>query len=131
MGGSWVPISMFPKWVQSISEWTPVYHVNELVVNFAINGNFHGNHFCLFWLIRQYQQCLHSLSSLIEKAIEVKGEIMDIWQKMYENLKIFISNKRSHIFVFVKDRVVVVGVEGEENFFLTVFLGGRCGVFSF
>ena len=26
-------------------EWTPVYHVNELVVNFAIMGNFHGNHF--------------------------------------------------------------------------------------
>lgn len=40
MGGSWMPISMFPKWVQSISEWTPVYHVNELVVNFAINGKF-------------------------------------------------------------------------------------------
>ena len=40
MSGSWVPISMFPKWVQSISEWTPVYHVNELVVNFAINGKF-------------------------------------------------------------------------------------------
>lgn len=40
VGGSWMPISMFPKWVQSISEWTPVYHVNELVVNFAINGKF-------------------------------------------------------------------------------------------
>lgn len=26
------------KWVQSISEWTPVYHVNELVVNFAKDG---------------------------------------------------------------------------------------------
>ena len=38
VSGSWVPISMFPKWVQSISEWTPVY--NELVVNFAINGKF-------------------------------------------------------------------------------------------
>ena len=35
VSGSWVPISMFPKWVQSISEWTPVYHVNELVVNFC------------------------------------------------------------------------------------------------
>lgn len=38
--GSWIPISMFPKWVQSISEWTPVYHVNELVVNFAKDGTF-------------------------------------------------------------------------------------------
>ena len=35
-----MPISMFPKWVQSISEWTPVYHVNELVVNFAKDGTF-------------------------------------------------------------------------------------------
>ena len=40
VSGSWVPISMFPKWVQSISEWTPVYHVNELVVNFAKDGTF-------------------------------------------------------------------------------------------
>lgn len=40
VGGSWMPISMFPKWVQNISEWTPVYHVNELVVNFAKNGTF-------------------------------------------------------------------------------------------
>ncbi|VUX10855.1 ABC-2 type transporter [Streptococcus vestibularis] len=40
VSGSWMPISMFPKWVQSISEWSPVYHVNELVVNFAINGKF-------------------------------------------------------------------------------------------
>ena len=40
VGGSWMPISMFPKWVQSISEWTPVYHVNELVVNFAKDGKF-------------------------------------------------------------------------------------------
>lgn len=40
VGGSWMPISMFPKWVQSISEWTPVYHVNELVVNFAKDGIF-------------------------------------------------------------------------------------------
>lgn len=40
VGGSWMPISMFPKWVQSISEWTPVYHVNELVVNFAKAGTF-------------------------------------------------------------------------------------------
>ena len=40
VGGSWMPISMFPKWVQSISEWTPVYHVNELVVNFAKDGTF-------------------------------------------------------------------------------------------
>ncbi|CAD0147342.1 ABC transporter permease protein [Streptococcus thermophilus] len=28
------------KWVQSISVWTPVYHVNELVVNFAKDGTF-------------------------------------------------------------------------------------------
>lgn len=40
VGGSWMPISMFPKWVQSISEWTLVYHINELVVNFTINGEF-------------------------------------------------------------------------------------------
>lgn len=40
LGGSWMPVSMFPKWIQSISVWTPYYHVNELVVHFAKDGTF-------------------------------------------------------------------------------------------
>ena len=35
IGGSWMPVTLFPKWVQHISEWTPIYHINQLVVNFA------------------------------------------------------------------------------------------------
>ena len=40
IGGSWMPVTMFPKWVQHISEWTPIYHINQLVVNFAKKGEF-------------------------------------------------------------------------------------------
>ena len=35
-----MPVSVFPKWIQSISVWTPYYHVNELVVHFANDGKF-------------------------------------------------------------------------------------------
>ena len=35
-----MPVTMFPKWVQHISEWTPIYHINQLVVNFAKKGEF-------------------------------------------------------------------------------------------
>ena len=40
IGGSWMPVTLFPKWVQHISEWTPIYHINQLVVNFAKKGEF-------------------------------------------------------------------------------------------
>lgn len=35
IGGSWMPISIFPKWMQQISKLTPTYHVNQLVTKFA------------------------------------------------------------------------------------------------
>ena len=35
-----MPVTLFPKWVQHISEWTPIYHINQLVVNFAKKGEF-------------------------------------------------------------------------------------------
>ena len=53
IGGSWMPVTMFPKWVQHISEWTPIYHINQLVVNFAKKVNFHGNHSFLSWSMLQ------------------------------------------------------------------------------
>ncbi|EGJ28252.1 ABC transporter permease [Streptococcus porcinus] len=35
IGGSWMPISVFPKWMQYISKLTPTYHVNQMVTKFA------------------------------------------------------------------------------------------------
>lgn len=40
MGGSWMPISFFPDWVQAICKLTPGYHVNELVTQYAQEGIF-------------------------------------------------------------------------------------------
>lgn len=35
LGGSWMPISVFPTWIQRICEFTPGYHVNQVVLSFA------------------------------------------------------------------------------------------------
>lgn len=40
MGGSWMPIKLFPTWVQAICRWTPTYHVNHLVTSFALEHDF-------------------------------------------------------------------------------------------
>lgn len=39
-GGSWMPISMFPEWMQHIAKWVPTYHANQLVVQYVTNGLF-------------------------------------------------------------------------------------------
>ncbi len=43
MGGSWMPVSLFPDWVQRICKLMPSYHVNQLVTTYAQEGVFSGN----------------------------------------------------------------------------------------
>lgn len=40
MGGSWMPISLFPDWVQQICKLMPSYHVNQIVTTYAQEGDF-------------------------------------------------------------------------------------------
>ncbi len=40
MGGSWMPVSLFPDWVQRICKLMPSYHVNHLVTTYAQEGDF-------------------------------------------------------------------------------------------
>ncbi len=40
MGGSWMPVSLFPDWVQRICKLMPSYHVNQLVTTYAQEGDF-------------------------------------------------------------------------------------------
>ena len=56
---------------------------------------------------------MHSLSSRIEKVIEVKREIMDIWQKMYEKAKALYQLQEVSDFVYA--RHVVAAVEAEDG----------------
>lgn len=42
LGGSWMPITLFPKWLQDICRLTPSYHVNNLVVTYAKDGSLVG-----------------------------------------------------------------------------------------
>lgn len=34
-GGSWVPVDLFPDWMKKISEFTPTYHINQLITTYA------------------------------------------------------------------------------------------------
>ena len=56
---------------------------------------------------------MHSLSSRKEKVIEVKGEIMDIWQKMYEKAQALYQPQEVSDFVYA--RHVVAAVEAEDG----------------
>ncbi|MGT2933503.1 ABC transporter permease [Streptococcus catagoni] len=39
IGGSWMPVSTFPAWMQRISKLTPTYHVNQVITEFAGKGD--------------------------------------------------------------------------------------------
>ncbi|MEY8463279.1 ABC transporter permease [Streptococcus merionis] len=69
IGGSWMPIETFPNWVQSVSKWTPLYHVNQLVVQFAQNGD-------ILW---------KSFASVIAYAIMITGLALVIQRKTEVN----------------------------------------------
>ena len=60
--------------------------------------------------------------------IEVKGEIMDIWQKMFEKSKALYQPQEVSDFVYA--RHVVAAVEAEDGQIFTGFcMEGTCGVF--
>lgn len=40
LGGLWMPITMFPDWVQSIGKCLPTYQLMELIKNFLNKGSF-------------------------------------------------------------------------------------------
>ena len=62
--------------------------------------------------------------------IEVKGEIMDIWQKMYEKAQALYQPQEVSDFVYA--RHVVAAVEVEDGQIFTGFcMEGTCGVFIY
>lgn len=69
IGGSWMPIEIFPKWLQAISKWTPTYHVNQLVIDWSDKGNFNTNSFLIILLD---VLLLVGITGLIKKRIEVR-----------------------------------------------------------
>lgn len=38
IGGSWMPVSVFPQWLQELAKWTPIYHVNQVLTTWATDG---------------------------------------------------------------------------------------------
>lgn len=69
LGGSWMPINLFPEWLQSISKLTPSYHVNQLVVQYALQGEF-------LWksllVVLGYAIIFYSISLILTKQKELR-----------------------------------------------------------
>ena len=38
LGGMWMPLTMFPDWLQAVSKCTPTYHFYHLVTSYLKNG---------------------------------------------------------------------------------------------
>ena len=70
LGCSWMPITMFPDWVQSISKVSPIYHVNQLAVNFAQKGQLTWN--SLFMTLA-YAIIVAGLALFIKQKQEVES----------------------------------------------------------
>lgn len=39
LGGLWMPVSMFPEWIQNLSKLTPTYHFNQILIGY-FDGKF-------------------------------------------------------------------------------------------
>ena len=69
LGGSWMPITVFPEWIQTICRWMPSYHANHLVVTYAQEGNF-------LWksllIVGVYAIIFSGLALFINKKVEIK-----------------------------------------------------------
>ena len=69
IGGSWMLIEEFPDWMQKISKVTPVYHVNQLVTQFAQKGQVNGKSLII---ILGYVIMIAALALMIKNKTEVK-----------------------------------------------------------
>lgn len=69
MGGSWMPISLFPDWLQTICKFTPTYHVNHLVTSYALDGTFHTKSLLI---VLAYAIMFVMISLVVKNHSEVK-----------------------------------------------------------
>ena len=69
MGGSWMPISLFPDWVQEICRLTPGYHANHLVVTYAEKHDFIWKS---LFIVLTYAIIFLGTAMVIQKRSEVK-----------------------------------------------------------
>lgn len=50
LGGMWMPLTIFPNWIQTMGKWVPTYHFHELVTSYLKNGTIFNNSFgILMW----------------------------------------------------------------------------------
>lgn len=69
LGGLWMPITLFPDWVQEISKWVPTYQVMQLLTSYLEKGSFN---LTAFLYILVFTGLLLGFSLYIRKRIEVR-----------------------------------------------------------
>ncbi len=68
IGGSWMPIETFPDWMQTISKWTPVHHVNRLVLDWSDKEVININSILIMFV---YVVLLVGITYFVKKRTEV------------------------------------------------------------
>lgn len=68
-GGSWMPIEMFPEWMQSISKLTPTYYINQTLITYSNTNQISLNNMSI---VMFYIIILVMITSIIKKRTEVK-----------------------------------------------------------
>lgn len=69
LGGSWMPIEIFPDWMQTISKITPTYHVNQVVTTFAEKGELLGKNLLI---VLAYAIIIAVIALVVKEKSEVK-----------------------------------------------------------
>ncbi|TCD46737.1 ABC transporter permease [Streptococcus sp. X16XC17] len=69
LGGSWIPISVFPDWMQVISKITPTYHANQVVTTFAEKGELLGKSLLIVFA---YAIIIGVVALVVKEKSEVK-----------------------------------------------------------
>lgn len=69
LGGLWMPITLFPDWVQAISKWMPTYQVMQLLTSYLEKGSFN---LTAFLYILVFTGLVLGFSLHIRKRIEVR-----------------------------------------------------------
>lgn len=69
LGGSWMPVHLFPEWMQKIAEFTPTYHINQLLTEFVRNNQISFDHILVIVI---YTSLLICATLFIQKRSEVK-----------------------------------------------------------
>ena len=69
LGGLWMPLMLFPQWMQNLAKWIPSYHLMQIIQNWYTNRIWAWD--SIFALVA-YGICFLILIALVQGKVEVK-----------------------------------------------------------